>query len=517
MYKFILTSIINLLFVSSIIGQQNTFKNPVIKGDMPDPSIIRIDDTYYATGTSSEWAPHYPMYTSKDLINWTQTGYVFNKKPEWTSNSFWAPELYHHSNGKVYCYYTARRASDGISYIGVATADSPTDEFTDHGLLIEYGTEAIDAFIYDDNGQLYISWKAYGLDSRPIELVASKLSKDGLSLEGNVFSLLKDDENIGMEGQYHFKNGDYYYIVYAAHGCCGPHSNYDVYVARSKKFRGPYEKFNGNPILHGGEGDFLSSGHGTAVETPDGRMFFMCHGYLKGEGFYAGRQPILQEMYVADDNWVQFKTGNITKIEQPMPFSGTVQKGVTDFEDNFNEPELKLDWIWNYPYADADIKVGDGKLILSGKPKTGTDQYNGTALCLRSQAPDYTYEVSVSNNNQSLKGLTMYGDDKNYITLGVINNSIELGVVRDGKNEDGWEIASIPPKTPSSHLKIQVEKGHILTFYRSDDGKEWIKIIEKSIESSFLVRWDRVARPGLIHIGKSSQPAEFSHFKLTYK
>ena len=28
------------------------FSNPVIRGDVPDPSIIRIGETYYATGTS---------------------------------------------------------------------------------------------------------------------------------------------------------------------------------------------------------------------------------------------------------------------------------------------------------------------------------------------------------------------------------------------------------------------------------------------------------------------------------
>lgn len=138
--------------------------------------------------------------------------------------------------------------STGISYIGVATSDSPLHEFTDHGPIITYGTEAIDAFIYDDNGQLYISWKAYGLDKRPIELLGCKLSADGLHLKGEPFSLLVDDEEIGMEGQYHFKQGDYYYIIYSAHGCCGPSSNYDVYVARSKNFCGPYENIQEIPF-----------------------------------------------------------------------------------------------------------------------------------------------------------------------------------------------------------------------------------------------------------------------------
>jgi hypothetical protein len=32
-------------------------EKPIIPGDFADPSIIRVGDTYYATGTSSEWAP----------------------------------------------------------------------------------------------------------------------------------------------------------------------------------------------------------------------------------------------------------------------------------------------------------------------------------------------------------------------------------------------------------------------------------------------------------------------------
>ena len=37
-------------------------------------------------------------------------------------------------------------------------------------------------------------------------------------------------QKFGMEGQYHFKKGDYYYIVYSPHSCCGPQSDYDVYA-----------------------------------------------------------------------------------------------------------------------------------------------------------------------------------------------------------------------------------------------------------------------------------------------
>ena len=72
-----------------------------IPGDFADPSVIYVDGTYYATGTSSEWAPHYPIFTSADGRNWTSAGYVFKKSPSWAMSSFWAPELFYR-NGVYY-------------------------------------------------------------------------------------------------------------------------------------------------------------------------------------------------------------------------------------------------------------------------------------------------------------------------------------------------------------------------------------------------------------------------------
>lgn len=503
--------LLTLLASGAAAQEQSHFRNPVIRGDVPDPSVIRIKDTYYATGTSSEWAPFYPVFASKDLVNWKQTGHIFNRQPEWTSRSFWAPELFHH-NGKVYCYYTARKKENGVSYIGVATADSPTQEFTDHGPLIEYGTEAIDAFVYDDNGQLYISWKAYGLDNRPIEILGSRLSADGLHLEGEPFTLLVDDERIGMEGQYHFKQGDYYYIVYAAHGCCGPTSDYDVYVARAKSYKGPYEKYAGNPILHGDQGEFLSCGHGTAVTAPDGRMFYLCHAYLKNEGFYAGRQPILQEMYVSpEDQWVHFKTGNVALTRQPLPSGRTVQKPETGFEDSFKGKRLKVEWTWNYPFTDIHASLKGGRLILAGTPKEG-NRY-GTALCLRAQAPDYTYETRIANSNNSFKGLTLYGDASNLLLWGMKGNRLILKMVK-GKQET--TLSETTYDGPPPYLRIKVENGCSPSFYWSKDGKQWdAASSSRALNGRELVQWDRVFRPGLIHIGDKEQAAEYEYFKVT--
>jgi len=497
-----------LLLTQTVAQERASFENPVIRGDIADPTIVRVGETYYATGTSSEWAPFYPLFTSHDLVNWEQQGHLFDEKPSWTSHSFWAPELFYH-DGKMFCYYTARRKTDDVSFIGVAVAEGTSLQFTDYGALVEYGTEAIDAFVYDDNGQLYLTWKAYGLDRRPIELLGSRLSDDGLRLEGEPFSLLKDDEGIGLEGQYHFKQGDYYYIIYSAKSCCGPSSDYDVRVARADNFIGPYEKYEDNPVLSGGEGDYLSVGHGTAVEAPDGRLFYMSHGYQTGAAFYLGRQPILHEFIVNDNNWIEFKTGKKAVIRQDLPFANRIQEKVADFEDDFSGGKLKVDWTWNYPYTDMHARVKKGVLQLSGTPKGDNSQ--GTVLCLRPRTTHYAYETKVENSNDSFKGLTMYGDDNNLVALGIKGSEIILKAVKEGTEENLYRSNS---DRKDIRFRIDVENGCYLTFSYSSDGEAWTQVNDTPLDVSALVRWDRVARPGLIHTGAYDAPAIFDYFTL---
>ena len=499
------------LFTGSIMAQQTTFfNNPVIHGDVADPSIIRVGQTYYATGTSSEWAPHYPIFSSKDLVNWTQEGHVFEEKPSWIKNSFWAPEWYVHQ-GKTYVYYTARKAKDNISCIGVAVADTPVGPFKDYGPIVEFGKEAIDAFILEDKGNLYISWKAYGLDNRPIELLACKLSKDGLRLDGEPFSLLRDDEHQGLEGQHWFKQGDYYYIIYSIKGCCGPNSDYAVSVARSKKLKGPYEKYGGNPILEGSD-EVLSIGHGTLTTTPEGKTYYLCHAYLPDAGFYQGRQPYLLEMKMGEDQWPTFVTGKYARLSQPMPSANLVQEPATDFYDTFNADKIRPEWTWNYPYADAKASIKDGDLVLSGSPKDNSK--TGVAYCLRPSSPDYTLETAFVNHAKHWQGLTLYGDAENLITWGVSKNRLAIKLIRNGKEEI---ISEGTVRTSNLYLRMKITEGKYCSFSWSKDGKTWISADMNGfgrMNVHTLVRWDRIARPGIYHEGKADESSAFSYVSL---
>ena len=139
--------------------------NPVLPGDRPDPTVIEINGEYWAAATSNEWSPLFPIFKSKDLVNWELVNYVFpDGAPDWALNNFWAPELsYDEKQGKVYLYYTARDKRTKRLSCAAAVADSPMGRFKDLGPLVAQEPGSIDAFAArDEKGKLYLIWKEDG-------------------------------------------------------------------------------------------------------------------------------------------------------------------------------------------------------------------------------------------------------------------------------------------------------------------------------------------------------------------
>ena len=517
----------SLLLVSSIPAiqaqtdkspkQVATYRNPVIKGDLADPSVIRVGDTYYATGTSSEWAPHYPIFQSKDLINWEQAGYVFSTTPEWMLSSFWAPELYYHNN-TFYVYYTVKRKSDKKSCIGVASTKDLSKGFTDHGIVVEHGSESIDAFILNDNGQLYISWKAYGLDKRPIEILGSKLSADGLKLQGQPFSMLKENpDEKGIEGQCLVKKNGYYYMLYSAGACCGRGCSYNVRVARAKSIIEPFVRYEQNPILDKDE-QWMCPGHGTLVETADKRTFYLYHAYNAYDHVYTGRQAMIDEL-VWDEasGWPSFKHGTSPSIQASMPFSSTNQQKPYELSDSFDGASLSPYWQWNFRSYTPVAKLEKGNLSLSGK--ISPSNQTGTAITVRPVKGNYKISTEVVNQNAAVKGLALYGDSSQAVGIGVKGDQLEVWEVKNNQRKV-LQAETLHSQT-STHLKMGVENGFMCRFYWSPDGKKWneIKLSGNGLsfyDGSFLPQWDRSPRAGLIQYGKEQEPASFSYFTIKY-
>ncbi|GAB3425905.1 glycoside hydrolase family 43 protein [Niabella aquatica] len=93
-----------------------------------DPFVLAdpASNTYYLTFNNQ---PHFRMYSSKDLENWKDEGYVFSANADfWGKQDFWAPDLYIHQ-GRFYIFatFSAPSVKRGTS---VLVADKPTGPYT---------------------------------------------------------------------------------------------------------------------------------------------------------------------------------------------------------------------------------------------------------------------------------------------------------------------------------------------------------------------------------------------------
>ena len=486
-----------LVCISVSAPAQQTYRNPVVAGDFPDPSVIRVGDTYFVAATSSEWAPPYRLYESKDLVNWKYIGGLFKDMPSWTMGSFWAPELFYH-NETFFVYYTARRQSDRRSFIGVATTRDIREGFTDHGVVVEWTNEAIDAYVNNINGELYVTWKAYGLDrDKAVEIVGAKLSADGLKVAGEVFTLVTAERNNweagGIEGQCLVEHNGYIYMFYAGNGCCGRNCNYQTGVARAKSITGPWEKYSGNPILHSDD-RFRCPGHGTLVETPDNRYFFMYHAYDAAVNVHLGRQGMMDEViWDKDTGWPAFRYGKTPSLQAEAPVPTSVQLPTPDFIDNFSSPKLRNEWIWDASQPKPAVNCSENRLTL-----TGNETPIGSFLGLQAKKANYTFTAELPENNNTSAGICIYSTRESGIGLSVENGNIELWQVRQGTRT---VLATRPVDSYPLSLCLRTQFGQYGQFGLMVNNR--FQAIGQLLHFNEMPQWDRPAMVGINSRGKS--------------
>ena len=483
--------VIQLLFVCTYAVSAQKL---VLPGDHPDPSVIKVGKTFWASSTSSNWFPSFPLLSSTDLIHWKQHGYIFNKKSDWADYYFWAPEL-SYDKGKVYVYYAAHKKNGNLS-VGAAVANKPEGPYTDLGPLVSQADGSIDAFaMRDENGKLYLIWKEDANSvNKPTPIWAQPMKEDRTALTGEKKELFRNDVNWEgnlVEGVSIIKHNGYFFAIYAAAGCCGINCTYAVGVARAKNLLGPWEKYKQNPVMKGND-VWVCPGHGTAVEK-DGRYYLLHHAYEKSSAPFTGRQGILSEFRFTKNNWIEF-IKETSSTHAPINYTSI---------DDFNGSKLKQEWQWsifqniNYTIKDHELQLN----ALPGGSYIGQDIYSGN------------YEATVQlerGYSNALGGIGVLGDDQNYIAIAAKSDSVFLLQVREGKivKAEGRQIKNTGKLT----LKVSVRGSKNVVFYYSVDSKPFKLLNSKAVDAAFIPPWDRAVRVGLISIGDSNEFSSFRHF-----
>lgn len=494
-------------------GAEVLYKNPVIAGDHPDPSIIRVGKDYWATCTSSAWGPLFPLLHSTDLVNWEQTGGVLAQRPDWATGDFWAPEI-SEFNGKFFVYYTARQR-DGRLAVAVATAKKPSGPYLDHGPLIAQPAGSIDPMPFTDtNGVRYLLWKEDGnSQQKPTPIWAQRLNDDGTKLIGEPKELIRNDarwEGGVVEGPFVLHRSGWFYLFYSGNGCCGNDCTYALGVARSHSLLGPWEKNPANPILDG-NATWKCPGHGSIVTDQSGRCWFLYHAYSTGGTIFTGREALLDEVTFGADGWPVINGGKGPSVSAVSPFGVAQRKTEMSFTDDFTEEKLQADWQWPQQ-RQPDFHLKNGRLLLAAHG--GSTNFLAAVLARSTTATDYVATTVVETKNLKpggAAGLCVFGDLDNAVGLAVSPEKIitwrrDRGTARRLLEQDRIKGEKI-------FLRLTVRQGFRIQFSASSDGVKWISLGEPS-EAKELPPWDRSVRVALTVGGAPDAEGAFDSFAI---
>ncbi|QYE32995.1 arabinan endo-1,5-alpha-L-arabinosidase (plasmid) [Polymorphobacter sp. PAMC 29334] len=258
------------MMASSLIACAAFAAEPEMLGNVTpvhDPAIIKAGDTYYvfSTGQAADATGVIPIRSSKDLVNWTLSGKVFDAIPSWATEQIrgvkglWAPDI--SQIGATYrLYYSASTFGSNRSAIGLATATTldptaPGYGWKDQGIVVSSDRKddynAIDpALFVDTDGS---QWMVFGSFWTGIKLVRiDPATGKASTTDPAVHALARRGRPDAIEAPYLVHRGDYYYLFASFDFCCkGAASTYYTAVGRSKAVTGPYVDYVGKPMLDG--------------------------------------------------------------------------------------------------------------------------------------------------------------------------------------------------------------------------------------------------------------------------
>lgn len=234
----------------------NTFKNPVLQSDFPDPSVIKVDSTYYAYATNAN-GKNVQVARSSDMVHWDLLNDAMPALPSWAQlggSYVWAPAVIR-LDGKYVMYYTARDMQSNKQCVGVAVSDKPEGKFKDssNSPLVCQADEGgtIDPSPLLDNGKLYLYFKNDGnCCGLTTYLSVQQLSSGGLHVVGQPKRLMSNDkswEDKVVEAPDMFVHNGKYYLFFSANDYSGV--KYAVGYATCETAVGPCEQAAENPIL----------------------------------------------------------------------------------------------------------------------------------------------------------------------------------------------------------------------------------------------------------------------------
>lgn len=490
-------------------------QNPVIFADVPDPSMIRVGDTYYMSSTTMHMAPGVPIMKSKDLVNWEMVSYAYdtlanvdamnlvNGKSTYGKGT-WASSIRYHQ-GVYYISTYAQTTNKTYIYKTKDIEKGPWE-------TISFSPGIHDASLwFDDDGKNYL---IHG--NKKIVLLELESDLSGIK-EGGVNQVIIENASapsgpVSMlgEGSQLFKLNGKYYLFNITWPRGGMRT---VVVHRADKITGPWE---GKMVLQD-----LGVAQGGMIDTPDGKWF----AYLFRDFGAVGRIPYIVPMKW-EDGWPVIGVDGKVPETLDLPANKSLIPGIVnsdEFDRKKGEPALPLVWQWNHNPDNSLWSVSERKGFL--RLKTGRIDslfvLSRNTLTQRTIGPvcSGATAVDVSKMKEGdFAGLVLLQSKFGQVGVKLENGAKSIVMVNAGSGKP-VEIQKIPLKQNTVYLKAacnfkdRTDKAY---FYYSLDGKTWVTIGDE-LKMEYLLTHFMGYRFGLFNYATKNTGgyADFDWFRIS--
>ena len=463
------------------------YRNPILTGFYPDPSIARVGDDYYLVSSTFAYFPGLPVFHSRDLVSWTQIGNAIDRPDQLDfkrlglSRGVFAPAIEHHS-GTFYILNTCVDCGDNF----LITATDPAGPWSDPIWLPELAGGIDPSLFFDEDGRawvvnngppegtpLYEGHRAIWIQEFDVAAQRMKGPRKVL-VNGGVDIAARP---IWIEGPHIFREGGFYYLIAAEGGTAEGHSQV---VLRSTRPDGPYMAYPGNPILTQRDlprdrpYPITSAGHADFVRTAAGEWWatFLAVRPYAGDYYNTGRETFLLPVRW-ENGWPRItapgetipalhRRPNLPRGEPPAIPTG----GDFTLREEFDGPELAPHWMMVRNPRERWHALTGGALRLRGRGVGLGDMANPSFLVRRQQHLRATAETALRfapARDGEEAGLAAFQSDEYWYFLALAREAGRMVVRlerRAGPSDPagGVTLASIPsPVRAGEPLRLRIE------------------------------------------------------------
>ncbi|MFI3240494.1 MAG: glycoside hydrolase family 43 protein [Bacteroidales bacterium] len=479
-------------------GAPDRYKNPILTGYHPDPSICRAGDDYYLINSSFEWYPAIPIYHSKDLVNWELIGYGGTQENNFEltdrakdSGGIFAATIRYHE-GTFYIITTNTNYKGGKSNFYI-TAKDPAGEWSEPVYLKAPGIDP--SLFWDDDGKCYYIGQGHRLPKQQwvaqqgawiqeLDLEQGKLVGERKQLTHGHASNAR-----AAEGPHLYKIGDKYLLLVAEGGTYRGHA---VTSFESDSLWGPYTPTIVNPIIShrqlGPQNQVSSIGHADIVQTQHGDWWIVTLGRRHFNGYvYLSRETFLSPVKVYEHGAYNQVAVIVNEGEGKMPVVADMPKlPWTPFvkvpvRDDFNGDKLGLEWNELRNPATNWHNLKDGELVIDLRPEVVDSLVNSSLLAKRISHHTFRAQTRVNfktkrKNEQA--GMVLYRCSTGYMSVMKDKDAIVVTSVSKSRSKDDYkkvELCRVPCKKDEVILAI-VADGKDVTFEWSEPNKPFQKL-----------------------------------------